>query len=69
MIRRLTEDDNPNFFFLSYEATTLRIRDFMVVPKHFFTSDIIEERPPLSATAQRAGWVGCNILLSRVPQA
>jgi type II restriction enzyme len=29
--------------------------------------EIIEERKPLASTARRAGWVGCNILLSQIP--
>lgn len=37
------------------------------MPKHFFVREIIEERKPLAATARRAGWIGCNILLSQVP--
>jgi type II restriction enzyme len=32
-----------------------------------FTEDVLEKRKPLRETAERAGWVGCNILLSRVP--
>jgi type II restriction enzyme len=43
------------------------VNNLFVVPKHFFVSDIIEERKPLKPTARRAGWVGCNILLSQVP--
>lgn len=27
----------------------------------------IEKRKPLSSTARRAGWVGCNILLDSIP--
>jgi len=38
------------------------------VPKHFFAREIIEERKPLAATARRAGWIGSNIILSRVPE-
>jgi type II restriction enzyme len=38
-----------------------------VVPKHFFVREIIEERRPLAETAHRAGWIGCNILLNRIP--
>jgi len=30
--------------------------------------EIIEKRKPLSLTARRAGWVGCNILLNHIPQ-
>ena len=32
------------------------------------TESAIQERPPLAPTAKRAGWVGCNILLDRLPQ-
>lgn len=39
------------------------------MPKHFFVPEIIEERKPLASTARRAGWVGCNILLDKVPEA
>lgn len=47
----------------------LSVRDFFVIPKHFFVSGIIEERRPLAATARRSGWVGSNILFSRIPRA
>lgn len=69
MIERLTDSHNPNFFLLSYNLAALSVSDFCVIPKHFFVSDIIEKRKPLAATARRAGWVGCNILLSHIPVA
>ena len=47
----------------------MSVNDFFVVPKHFFVSDIIEERKPLAVTAQRAGWIGSNILFSKIPKA
>jgi type II restriction enzyme len=40
----------------------------LIVPKHFFVQEIIEKRKPLAATARRAGWVGCNILLNQIPE-
>jgi type II restriction enzyme len=40
-----------------------------VIPKHFFTPDIIEQRKPLSLAARRSGWVGCNIRLNGIPNA
>jgi hypothetical protein len=46
-----------------------RGRELFIVPKHFFVRDIIEERKPLAATARRAGWIGSNILLGKVPEA
>ena len=67
MIERLKSDSNPNFFFLNYHKDTYDISNFMVIPKHFFIPEIIEKRKPLSSTARRAGWVGCNILLDTVP--
>lgn len=64
---RLLSDSNPNLLLLNYNLNDKAVRDVCVVPKHFFTLDVIEERPPLSPTARRAGWVGSNILLSRIP--
>lgn len=68
MIERLTSDNNPNFFFLTYEKSTLQIRNFLTIPKYFFVPNIIEQRKALSPTARRAGWVGCNIVVSGIPE-
>lgn len=67
MIERLQKSNNPNFFFMSYEKNTFSVRDFLVIPNYFFTGDIIERRKPLSETARRAGWVGCNIIVEGIP--
>jgi type II restriction enzyme len=67
MIQRLKSDRNPNFFILNYIPKDFIIQNFFVVPKHFFIPEIIERRNPLSPTARRAGWVGCNILLKHIP--
>jgi type II restriction enzyme len=67
MIERLEERHNPNLFMLNYDAGSLQVLNFLVIPKHFFVPDIIEMRKPLSPTARRAGWVGCNILLQTIP--
>ena len=68
MINRITGNQNPDFFFMNYSISEHKVNDFIIVPKHFFTPDIIEKRKPLSQNARRAGWVGCNILISRIPQ-
>jgi type II restriction enzyme len=39
----------------------------ILVPKFAYSLSVIEKRPPLAPTAQRAGWVGCNILLCNIP--
>ncbi|MEA2935778.1 MAG: hypothetical protein QOD74_2424 [Variibacter sp.] len=52
---------------MNYDRRQLAVTNLMIVPKHFFVREIIEERPPLALTARRAGWIGSNILLGRVP--
>jgi type II restriction enzyme len=69
MLERLTSSNNPNFFLLNYDLEKFEVINFLVIPKHFFIPEIIEERKPLAPTARRAGWIGCNILLQSIPQA
>lgn len=69
MIDRISMSNNPNFFFMHYNKTSLRVCDLIFVPKYFFVPEIIAKRKPLAETARRAGWTGCNILLSKVPEA
>src|ERR1700687_2284952 len=64
---RLAESNNPNLLLMNYDLKSLAVVNLFIVPKHFFVREIIEARKPLSATARRAGWIGSNILLSRVP--
>lgn len=66
MLERLKSDNNPNFFLLNYDRS-FEIKNFFVVPKHFFVPEIIERRTQLSETARRKGWIGCNILLKDIP--
>src|SRR5665213_1323611 len=68
MCERLDASNNPNLVLMRYDLKRFGVRDLFLVPKQFFVRDIIEERKPLAATARRAGWVGCNILLSEVPE-
>jgi type II restriction enzyme len=68
MIKRINSTEKPNFFFMGY-LQALEVGDFFVIPKHFFVSEIIEKRKPLKETARRAGWVGSNILFSKIPKA
>lgn len=68
MLERLKSSDNPNFFLLNYTLANFEIINFLVIPKHFFIPKIIEKRKPLSVTAHRSGWIGCNIILKNIPQ-
>lgn len=67
MINRLYSRTNPNLMLLQYDTTDWSVTNFAAIPKYFFTPDIILKRPPLALTARRAGWIGCNILIGRIP--
>ncbi|MGQ2990174.1 MAG: DpnI domain-containing protein [Brevundimonas sp.] len=66
---RLKARNNPSLMVMGYDQARTRVTDLIVVPAHFFTEAIIEPRKPLSMTARRAGWQGCNILIGQVPLA
>ena len=66
---RLNSSNNPNLLLMNYDRKSLAVQNLFIVPKHFFVRDIIEQRKPLAATARRAGWIGSNILLGKVPEA
>lgn len=68
MISRITSNDNPDFFFMSYSMKPMKVRTLLLIPKNFFVPKIIEKRKSLKETARRAGWTGCNILLDEIPQ-
>lgn len=64
MIESINSSKNPNFLFLTHEC--LHVKDFLVVPKHFLTPNLIEKRKPLGQNARRAGWTGCNMLYDKI---
>lgn len=68
MISRLNALQSPHFFFMGYDITRYEVKNFFVVPSYFLRPASIEKRKPLSASARRAGWVGCNILLDKIPE-
>ena len=67
MKRAILEDRTPNLFVLHYDLDTWAVRTVLLVPHFAFTLSTLEKRPPLAPTARRAGWVGCNILLDKIP--
>ena len=66
MMARLNDLHNPNFLFMTHIDEY--INNFILIPNHFFTPEIIIKRKPLSDNARRAGWVGCNINIADIPQ-
>lgn len=69
MIERILSLDNPDFLFMTYQKSDWSVQNLYFIPKHFFTPEVIKQRTPLSQNARRAGWVGCNIQLSSIPEA
>jgi len=69
MCERLAASNNPSLVLMNYDLARFGVTDLFFIPKQFFVREIIQERKPLAATARRAGWVGCNILLGDIPQA
>jgi type II restriction enzyme len=67
MIEAIRQDRTPNLLILQYSAQW-SVRELLLIPRTFSVENVIEKRKPLSLEARRAGWVGCNILLERIPQ-
>ena len=67
MKRAILEDRTPNLFVLHYDLDAWAVRTVLLVPHFAFALSAVERRKPLATTARRAGWVGCNILLDKIP--
>ena len=67
MMERALNSRSPHFLFLGYEKRRLTVLTLLLVPGHFIVPSVIEKCKPLSDSARRAGWTGCNILVDRIP--
>lgn len=67
MCRSILSNRTPNLVILHYDRASWKIHDAILVPSFGFTLSAVEARRPLAATARRAGWIGCNILLKNIP--
>jgi len=65
MMASIAAERTPNLFVLHY-SPDWHVKNLLLVPSFFFTPSAIEKRKPLAPTARRAGWIGCNILLSQI---
>lgn len=66
MMRAIRADRTPNLLLLQYSSDWC-VTNLLLIPRMFFTESVIEKRRLLNLSARRAGWVGCNILLSQIP--
>jgi type II restriction enzyme len=67
MRRAIFEDRTPNLFVLHYDLNDWAVRTVILIPYFAFSLSAVERRKPLSPNARRAGWIGCNILLNKIP--
>jgi type II restriction enzyme len=66
-MREAIESDHvPNLLALHY-SEQWSVINLLLIPSFCFSVSALEKRKPLAATAKRAGWVGCNILLNAIP--
>jgi type II restriction enzyme len=65
LMARITNGTAPTLFLLerNYDWS---VQSLTAIHSLFLTPSVIEKRRPLSASAIRAGWVGCNIRLDRI---
>ena len=66
MIQRLKSATNPSFFLLHYDAQKYEIVNFAVIPKHFFTPEIIIKRK--NGLKTRPNYFMCNIDATKIPE-
>jgi type II restriction enzyme len=57
----------PNLLALHYDSNSWKVRNLTLIPHFAFSLAALKRRPPLKETAERHGWVGCNIVLSNIP--
>ena len=66
MMERIEDGTVASFLLLQYDRHAA-VTHLTAIHRSFITPEVIEERKPLSSSARRAGWVGCNLLMHRVP--
>lgn len=67
MRETILSERTPNLLTLHYDLASWSVVNLAVIPSFAFTLSCLQKRKELSPEARRAGWVGCNILLSNIP--
>ncbi len=66
-IEKIKRGLSPNWALLQYDPVVYEVTGLMIIPRHFMTLDAVMARKPLKEAARRAGWVGSNVLLNKLP--
>ena len=67
MRQAIEKSQTPHFLILHYSPQLWRVLNLTLIPSFALTISCLEKRKPLALTARRSGWVGCNILLFKIP--
>jgi type II restriction enzyme len=65
MMATIREGRTPSFLLMEY-SSAWEVQALTAVHHSLITQECIEERRALGPTARRAGWIGCNIILSKI---
>jgi type II restriction enzyme len=65
LMARIRSGSVPTLMMLE-RSDSWEIQSLIAIHHLFLTPNVVEMRKPLSQTARRAGWVGCNIRLDRI---
>ena len=64
----ILSNKQPSLVLLHYDRPKWRVRDLALIHRACITESCIHRRKPLSERAERAGWEGCDILLTEIPE-
>lgn len=67
MVNAVRHEQTPNVWALHYDRIRWTVRELILIPHFALSLSCIERRKPLSSTARRKGWVGCNIVIGNLP--
>ncbi len=67
MRRAVTERRTPNLLAMHYDPVKWVVHSLFLFPRFVISLSMIEKRKPLSASARRHGWVGCDFALDKLP--
>jgi type II restriction enzyme len=57
-------NENIDYIIILYEKNSYEIKKLLYIKNEFINTECIIPRKPLSLTAKRAGWQGCNIIFN-----
>lgn len=69
LLETIRSGRTPNLLLLEYDARALSVQRLQAIHRTLLSPVAVVPRNPLSPSARRAGWRGCNLDLTGIPQA